>query len=72
MEEEIVSDKPIAVKKGYMYYIDSKGYAHEAVPGDMNTDKRLTGIPPVRKQKGYVYYVNLKGYICRRKPMKGR
>lgn len=72
MEEEIISNKPITVKKGHMYYIDAKGFAHEAIPGDEISDKRLTDIPPVRKQKGYMYYVNLKGYICRRKPIKGR
>ncbi len=72
MEEEIISDKPIKVKKGHMYYVDAKGYVHEAIPGDMNSDKKLTDVPSIRKQKGYMYYVNLKGYVCKRKPMKGK
>ncbi|MFA5382588.1 MAG: hypothetical protein WC356_05445 [Candidatus Micrarchaeia archaeon] len=71
MEEEVISNKPINVKKGYMYYVDAKGFLHEAIPGDETTDKKID-FPPVRKQKGYMYYVNLKGDVCRRKPLKGR
>ncbi len=71
MEEEVISNKPIKIKKGYMYYIDAKGFTHEGIPGDMASDKKLD-TPPIKKQKGYMYYINLKGHICRRKPLKGR
>lgn len=69
IREEIVYDRQIKVKKGYMYYIDNKGFVHEAVPGDPNSNKKLD-IPPIRKMKGFIYYVNLDGYICRKKPTK--
>ncbi|MCC7570481.1 hypothetical protein KO465_03995 [Candidatus Micrarchaeota archaeon] len=66
--EEIVVKEPLQIKKGYMYFVDKKGFVFEGIPGSPTPPTKLK-IPSILRAPGYIYYVNLKGYICRRKPL---
>lgn len=66
-----IGNEKVTREKGYVYYVDSKGYVGRAAKGKSG-HKAVVSKTAVKREPGYLYYLNSEGYVARTAMKHGR